>query len=330
MQTIAQLATNVLAGNMLALNEIESLVEQGARDPYELMYWAHKVREANFGNGVTFCSIAPGRLGGCSEDCKWCGQAGKSPLGMSHPKVAPKDDLLCAGEMAGQVGAECFCIVNSGRGPSEGDLAHVLDAAKALRSKTNPATHVSASLGEVTSDQARALKAAGIERYNHNLETSRRHFASMVTTHSYDDRLRTLQNLREAGIALCCGGIFGIGETWADRIELALTLREEVKPSVVPLNFLSPIAGTAMEKTPPLEPMECLRIIAMFRLVLPTTDLKVAGGRVNLRDMHSWAFYAGATSCISGNYLTTTGRATCDDLKLITDLGLTASSGHCH
>ena len=144
----------------------------------------------------------------------------------------------------------------------------------------------------------------------------------MVTTHSYDDRMATLRAARAAGMALCCGGIFGIGETWNDRIELAFTLRDEVKPDGIPLNFFDARPSTPLANAATLSPLECLHIIALFRFVLPTTNIKIAGGRRLLRDLQSWAFHAGATSLMVGDYLTTTGRDLAMDLQMVTDLGL--------
>jgi biotin synthase len=183
-------------------------------------------------------------------------------------------------------------------------------------------------MGELDDDSARRLVAAGVARYNHNLETSRRHFATVVGSHSYDDRLATLRSARRAGMKLCCGGIFGIGEQWCDRIELAITLRDEVKPDLVPINFLDPIAGTKLGRLPPLPPQECLLIVAMLRFLLPRTNLKIAGGRRNLRDLQSWLIYAGASSLMTGNYLTTCGRDGDQDKQMLADLGLTLANEH--
>ncbi len=214
-------------------------------------------------------------------------------------------------------------IVNSGRRPDEADLQAAERAAEAIRQARGDETRLCASLGELTGEQARRLASAGFTRYNHNLETSRRMYERMVTTHVYDDRLATLAACREAGLRICSGGIFGLGETWDDRIDLAMTLRDQVGADVVPLNFLHPIPGTPMADATPLGPMEILSIIAVFRLALPDVDLKIAGGReANLRDLQSWMFYVGGTSCIIGNYLTTKGRSAADDLKMIEDLGL--------
>lgn len=321
---IAQLGRRVLEDEPLSRPEVLSLIEASKQDPCELLYWAHQVRKANFGHKVAFCSIISGKTGGCSEDCKWCAQSAHNRTPAAQPQRAQPGDISAAARSAASVQAGCFCIVHSGRGPSNSDLAGVTMAAAGLKSLARESgMSVSASLGQLDDSKAVALAAAGVARYNHNLETSRRFYSQVVSSHSYDDRLATLAAARRAGMQLCCGGIFGLGETWQDRVDLAITLRDEVHPVITPLNFLHPIAGTALERNQPLAPMEILTIIAIFRLVLPKVDLKIAGGReLNLRDLQSWMFYAGATSCLVGNYLTTFGRPAEQDIQMVKDLGL--------
>ena len=281
------------------------------------------MRAASFGDTVRLCSIVAGRLGGCSEDCKWCAQSAAGAPAAAPAKRAALAEILAAARRAAAQGASSFGIVNSGRRPTRRDIAEVVRACRRIRDELGPDLRICASLGELTAEKAAQLADAGIGRYNHNLETSRRFYPAVVTTHGYADRLDALAAAREAGMRLCCGGIFGLGESWADRVDLALTLREEVRPDVVPLNFLHPIPGTPLQGARPPGPMEILTVIAVFRMLLPAVDLKVAGGReVNLRDMQSWMFYAGATSCVIGNYLTTRGRRPADDLQMIADLGL--------
>jgi biotin synthase len=183
-------------------------------------------------------------------------------------------------------------------------------------------TACGASLGTLTAEQARRLAAAGVRNYNHNLETSRRFFPQVVSTHGYDERIATVKAAHAAGMRVCCGGIIGLGESLADRVELALTLRELPVESV-PLNFLNPIPGTPFEHNPPLAPLEALQTVAMFRFVLPERQIKIAGGREScLRDLQSWMFYAGADSCMVGNYLTTRGRDLAADMRMLADLDL--------
>ncbi len=221
------------------------------------------------------------------------------------------------------MGSGYIGLVNSGLRPSRRDLDDTLAAAEAIHRDLGGAIRVCASLGELTGREAGQLARSPVARYHHNMETSRGLFSKMVTTHSYDGKLRTLQAAKDAGMSICCGGLFGLGETWSDRMELAFTIREEVHPNVVPLNFLCPVPGTPLESASPLQPLEILQIIAVFRLILPDVDLKVAGGReANLKDMQNWIFYAGATSCMIGNYLTITGRSPKEDLQMIRELGL--------
>ena len=324
---IAKLGRRALGGGRLSRLDLLGLAEASRRCAHDLLYWANKIRTGRFGNTVSFCSIVPGKIGNCSEDCKWCAQSAMCAAPGQKPRRTPIAEIAAAARSASQLGAACLGIVNSGRRPAKIDLDLVIQAVSAIKAQTGRAPaadlQVCASLGELTEDQARRLAEAGVGRYHHNLETSRGFFPKVVTTHAYDDRLATLAGARRAGLSICCGGLFGLGETWADRVELAITLRDEVRPDIVPLNFLHPIPGTPLEKAPPLAPIDILSIIALFRLAMPQVDIKIAGGRQkNLRDLQSWVFYAGATSCIVGSYLTTSGRPPADDLQMVADLGL--------
>ena len=308
----------------LSRPEADALVSVTAADPWELLRAAWRVRKHFFGRAVRMCSIVPGKLGGCAEDCAWCAQSARK--GGSHSRSAQRtatDAIVSAAVTAARQGAYSLGIVNSGRGPTEGDLDALLAAKAAIDAADDSDVAICVSLGEIDRQQAARLAAAGVSRYHHNLETSRRMFSRLVTTHSYDDRLATLRAARNAGMAVCCGGLFGLGENWDDRIELAMTIHDDVGADSVPLNFLNPAPGTPLAGAERLSPMECLCIVAVFRLILPTADIKVAGGReVNLRDMQSWIFYAGATSCMTGDYLTTAGRGTDADHQMVADLGL--------
>ena len=323
---IAQAAQCVLDGGEVARDRLLDCA-QLAGDPdahYELLYYANQIRVKHFGNTVRLCSIGAGKIGACSEDCKWCAQSAAFPPGQTSPELTSAEDLVAAADSARGNQASSFGIVNSGRKPGKPDFQAALDAVGEIRKSTDGEMRLCASLGNLTPEQARELVASGVTRYNHNLETSEAMYAQMVTTHAYRDRLETLKIARDAGLSLCAGGIFGLGETWADRIDMGLTLRDEIRPDVTPLNFLIPIPGTPLAAAEPLSPREILNIIAMYRLMLPETDIKIAGGReVGLRDMQSWIFYAGATSMLVGNYLTTAGRSPEADLKMIADLGMT-------
>ena len=321
---ILRVARGALSGGDPCRDELLECAQLASgRGHYELLYCANQIRVKHFANTVRLCSIAAGKIGACSEDCKWCAQSAAFSPGRTLPELTAAGDLVAAARGAAGNRASSFGIVNSGAKPGESDFQGVLDAVNEIRRSTGDRMRLCASLGGLTPAQAAELAAAGVTRYNHNLETSERMYARMVTTHSYQDRLETLQTAKDAGMGLCAGGIFGIGETWEDRIDMGLTLRDEIQPDVVPLNFLTPIPGTPLADAQPLDPREILNIIAMYRLMLPATDIKIAGGREpNLRDMQSWIFYAGATSILVGNYLTTAGRSADDDLAMIGDLGM--------
>jgi biotin synthase len=309
-----------MEGRRLGRDDLLALAEHSREDLHDLIYWAWQVRLSRFGRRVRLCSIIAGKLGGCGENCKWCAQPATIA---AKPQYATTGQILQTAQAARDRHAAGIGIVNSGRRPNQAELQTVIDAAGEIRRLHGQAVYVCASLGELTPDQATRLAAAGVQRYNHNLESSRRFYPNVVGSHSYDDRLATLATARGAGMKLCCGGIFGLGETWADRVDLAMTLRDEVGPEIVPLNFLHPIAGTPMEDVAPLAPTEILVIIAVFRLAMPDVDLKIAGGReCNLRGLQSWIFHAGATSIITGGYLTTPGQGSDADLQMIQDLGL--------
>lgn len=327
---IAETGLRALENQQLERPDLLRLTDAAGAHAHEIMYWAHRVRQQNFGNEVRLCSIVPGKLGACAEDCKWCAQSihSDTPEGgkggaLAKPKRTSVEQMLSAARDATRNRATSLGIVNSGRRASAKDLAAVTEAIACITSDNRCDIEACASLGDLSGAQARQLAAAGVTRYNHNLETSRRHFPNVVTSHGYQERIETLKNARQAGMKLCSGGLFGIGETWEDRVDLLLAIRDEVSPDVTPLNFLHPVPGTPLGNATPLAPMEILAIIAIARLTLPMTDIKVAGGRShNLGDLQSWIFYAGATSCMIGNYLTTAGRDVQTDLKMIDDLGL--------
>jgi len=320
-ETLSLLAGRVLDGELIKRAEIDSLLEESERDYNDLLYWANKIRQKFFGNKVKVCSIVPGRLGGCDQDCAFCAQSARFNTAVQKRARLLSDDQIFAGAAAAaESGVGNFGIVYSGRTITETELGRIERLVRQIVDEYG--LNVCVSLGIITTAQAKRLADAGVSRYNHNLETSQRHFGNIVTTHEYADRVRTIGIAKEAGLSICAGGIFGIGETEADRVDMALELRR-LGVDTVPMNFLHPIEGTPLGRAEALKPMEILRIIAIFRFILPKTNLKIAGGRVlNLRDLQSWMFYAGATSILSGDYLTTTGRAVSEDMQMLADLGL--------
>jgi len=320
-QQIQDYAKQILAGQLLDRPDIEKLSELSNNHLDDLLYWANEIRKANFGNKVKMCSIVPGRLGGCSENCAFCAQSLHYDTVVDKtPQVLTDDEIMAAAKEAQQKGVPNFGIVYSGKKVSPEELDRLI--ALTERIKTELGVGVCMSLGIVSEENMQRLADAGVVRFNHNLETSARHFAEIVTTHKYEDRVKTIEAGLKAGMGVCAGGIFGIAETEADRIDMALELRR-LGVDMVPMNFLHPIEGTPLGNAEKLPPREILRIVALYRFILPKTHLKVAGGRIlNLRDLQSWIFQAGCTAILSGNYLTTAGRSVEDDLQMLKDLGL--------
>ncbi|MFM7151267.1 MAG: biotin synthase BioB [Gemmataceae bacterium] len=315
-----ELSGRIIRGESVTPDEAKQLFNLSGDSVYDLFYAANKVRRHFHGNRVTFCSILPTKFGNCSEDCAYCAQSAHFDTGITPHKMMGADEVREACQSAMDNGASAFGIVNSGRGPTKKEWPQILEAIQAMK-EVKGICHC-ATLGRLDEDQARDLKNAGVRRINHNLETSREFYPSIVSTHQWQERVDTVRLAQKVGLETCCGCIFGMGESIDDRVSLAFSLKE-LNPSVVPLNFLFPIPGTPLEKTPRLKPMEILKIIAVMRQILPHQDLKVAGGREkNLRDLQSWIFYVGGTSALIGNYLATYGRPHKEDLQMIEDLEL--------
>ena len=322
---IAAIASDVLAGKSIDTRTILYLLELSGDDRYDLFYWANRIRLQFVGSQISLCAIVSGRTGRCSQDCRFCAQSGHYNTNVT-PNVMTAGQIIEAADKAAACGAHCFGIVSSGRAIDDAEIDRLSPAITYIAQ--NKQLSCCASFGCINYKQARRLYALGVRRYNHNLETSRKFFPSIVTTHSYDDRVATVQAVKQAGMQVCCGGIIGLGESLYDRAELAVTLRELAVDSV-PLNFLNPIAGTplAEKKNDPVKPLEALQTIAAYRFAMPKTQIKIAGGRQNcLRDLQSWIFYAGANSTMIGNYLTTTGRNPELDHQMLRDLELSIKS----
>jgi biotin synthase len=320
-QSLEALTCQVLEGRPLSREQAEWMVEEVCDEHLlDLFRGASRIRDHFLGRQVRCCSIAAARVGECDQDCAFCSQSAHYQTHVKGLTVLPADEVRLASREAADAGAQCFGIVTSGLGPTDAEIERWGSTFEKIRVEGR--IGLCASMGVLTAAQARRLAELGVRRYNHNLQTSRRHFPTIVSTHNYDDRLATLRNLRAAGIELCCGALFGMGETWADRLDLAFELRA-VEPEVVPLNFLIPIAGTPLADLPPLEPNECLKIIAVYRYLLARQEITIAGGReTQLRDVQSWIFAAGATGFLIGNYLTTCGRSAEADRRMVRDLGL--------
>src|SRR4051812_11474063 len=318
---IARLAQQVLEGQWLDRAGAETLVGVQGDDLYDLFYWANKIRIRFVGRDVKFCAIVAAKVGGCSEDCGFCAQSEHHNGPAKDQSKLTDEQVLQSAIHAAEVGADSFGIVNSGRGPTRAELEDWLKPIMMKIAKDGK-TRACATLGALTPETAKFLYDCGIRRINHNLETSERHYPSIVTTHPFSERVHTLRVAKEAGLSLCSGGIFGMGEDWRDRLDMMFTLRD-LGVDVMPINFLNAIHGTPLADQPKLAPMECLKIISIARFVLPSAELKVAGGReVCLRDLQSWIFFAGADSTMIGNYLTTYGRKREREHQMVLDLGL--------
>lgn len=322
---IEELEARVLAGGEVSADEAVRLMELDGPEVYDLFPSANRIARHHKGREVELCGIVNAKSGRCPEDCAFCSQSVK------HSTDAPVYDLkevdemaALARESAGQ-GADRFGIVTSGTRIREGrELDDICNAVRAIAGDDQ--LEPCASLGILPREALEKLKEAGLNRYHHNLETSRSFFPSICTTHDYEDDVATVRAAHAAGLQVCSGGIFGLGESRAQRVEMAQTLRELGVDSV-PVNFLVPVAGTRMEDREPIPPLEALQIIAVYRFMLPGATIKVCAGRdKNLGDMASWIFYAGANGMMVGNYLTTAGRTPELDLKMVSDLGFTPVS----
>ena len=320
---IASLGRRVLDGGAVSREEALGLFSlKGTAEIYDLMAWANRIRERFQGTRIHLCSIVNVKAGGCAEDCRFCAQSAFYETGSPRHGLLEREPVLKAAEEARRHGVAGVGLVAAWKGIKEGPVLDEICERLRDLSKVG-GVRADASLGLIQDQRvADRLKAAGCEVYNHNLETSRSFFPQQCTTHTFEERLQTIRHLKRAGIRVCCGGILGMGETVEDRCDLALELRE-VDPEFVPINILNPIPGTPFEEVAPLAPLEILKNIACFRFILPRQQIMIAGGRVvNLRDLQSLIFLAGASALMVGNYLTTVNQPVEQDLRMIQDLGL--------
>jgi len=282
---------------------------------------ASRVREQRCGRQVSFCVIINAKSGMCSEDCAFCSQSARAASQVPHYPLLPREELVEAAAAAAAAGASRFSLVTAGRGIlSTRDRDAVLEAVSAIN-KAVP-IRVCASLGIVDRDFLAELKAAGLYRFHHNLEAAASFFPSICTTHTYAERVATIEAAKEAELSVCAGGIFGLGETLAQRWEMAQALKN-LPVDAIPLNFLHPLAGTPLAQRVVLPPLEALKIVMAFRLLFPERSLIICGGRqVTLRSLAPLLFAAGADSLMTGDYLTTQGRLPDEDRQMLMDSGL--------
>jgi biotin synthase len=312
------LADDVLSGRPLSRENCLSVLRAADDELLELLAATYRVRRRHFGRKVQLYYLQNAKSGLCPEDCGYCSQSKLSTAPIAKYSWLNEDKLLEGARRAKANQARTYCIVASGRGPSDREVEHVAGIVERIKSELG--LHICACLGLLRPHQAARLAAAGVDRINHNLNTSRRFYDEICTTHTYQDRLDTLRVVRETGMELCCGLIAGMGESHEDIVDVVMELAD-LNVESIPVNFLHAIDGTPLEGVHRLNPRECLKVLCLLRLAHPTKEIRIAGGReVHLRSMQAMGLYA-ANSLFVSDYLTTKGQAASEDFKMIEDLG---------
>ncbi len=312
------LAERVLGGEPASAAEARAVLHAPDDDLLALLNAAFRVRARHHGRDVRLHVLQNAKSGRCSEDCAFCSQSSRFETGVDTYRLQTVEELVEGARRAHAMGAVKYCMVTATRGPSQRDLDTVCEAVRRIKAEMN--INVCTSLGLLKEGQAEQLAAAGVTRFNHNLESSERYYGELCSTHSWEERVTTVKRARAAGLEACCGGIMGMGESEDDRLELAFTLRA-LEVESIPVNFLDPRPGTPLGERARLSPQECLRILCMFRFVNPTRDIRIAGGReVNLRDLQALALWP-ANSLFVNGYLTTGGAGYERDVRMIEDAG---------
>lgn len=322
-----ELAERALAGEHLSAEEGEEILCAPDDQLLALLEAAYRVRREYFGNTVQLYYLRNAKSGLCPEDCNYCSQSSVSEAPIPRYRLQSAEELLQGAQEAAANSARTYCIVTSGRAPSEREVQHIAESVRRIKEETG--LHICCCLGLLNEEQAAVLKAAGVDRINHNLNTSRRFHKEICTTHTFEDRLQTLQAARKAGLELCAGLIVGMGEEPADVVDVALQLRQ-LQVDSLPVNFLNPIEGTPLAGTDTLNPRYCLKVLCLFRLTNPKTEIRIAGGReVNLRSLQPLGLYP-ANSLFVSDYLTTPGQPPSSDFQMLADLGFEVLPPACH
>jgi biotin synthase len=313
-----QLAERVLEGKPFTRQEGFELLRTPDSDVLDVLKGAEVLRRHYHGNRVKIHVLCNAKSGLCPEDCGFCTQSSVSQAPIARYRMMSPDEIYSAAERAKKAKAWKFCMVIASKGPSDEELDVIVEAVRKV--KKSIAINVCTSLGILKDGQAEKLKEAGVDRFNHNLETSQRHFPNVCSTHTYEDRVSTIKKCQKAGLGTCCGGIVGMGETDEDVIDWAFALRD-LNVDSIPVNFLNSIEGTPLAGKRELKPTQCLRTLALARFTNPSKDIRVAGGReVNLRSAQSLALFA-VNSIFTDGYLTTLGRDHHQDHRMIEDAG---------
>ncbi|HEU4648132.1 MAG TPA: biotin synthase BioB [Gemmatimonadales bacterium] len=311
-------ATRVLDGHAVSGEDALAMLRTPDDELLDLLHAAFQLRRAAHGLAVRLHVLQNAKSGLCPEDCAFCSQSVHHHARVDRYQLQSVDDLVAGAREAARMGAVKYCMVTATRGPSQRELDVICEAVRQIKAELN--LNVCTSLGLLKEGQAEQLAAAGVTRFNHNLESSREFYPEICGTHSFEDRVATVRRAKAAGLEACCGGIMGMGESLEDRVALALELRA-LEVESIPVNFLDPRPGTPLGTTPRLTPQDCLRALAMMRFVNPTRDIRVAGGReVNLRHLQPLALYPANSMFVNG-YLTTPGAGYEADRRMIADLG---------
>jgi len=313
-----KLAEKSLGGLLLSREEMAAVLNAPDGDLLALLNAAFLVRQHYYGKRVQLHLLINAKSGLCPEDCAYCSQSRVSTASIGKYPLLPQERLIEGAVRAKEAGVYRYCIVTSGRGPTEREVDQVAGVVREIKKAVD--INICCCLGLLTEGKARKLKEAGVERVNHNLNTSRRYYPQICSTHPYDARVETVQNVKKAGLSPCCGGIIGMGEAEQDIMDLALALRE-LDVDSIPVNFLHPIPGTPLEGMHQLTPQRCLKALCLFRFLNPSKEVRVAGGReLNLRSMQAFSLYP-ANSIFVNGYLTTSGQRASEAHRMIEDLG---------
>lgn len=314
------LAEKALRDEPLTREECHSVLNTSNDELLALLHAAFQVRSKYFGRTVRLQMLQNAKSGACQEDCHYCSQSSISTAPIERYSLLPQKQMMEGAKQAAASKAQRYCIVISGRSPLDREIDEIAGAVRSIKQEVP--IQICCSLGLMSESQAKRLKAAGVDRVNHNLNTSEAFHASICTTHTFQDRLATIKNARAAGLEICSGGIVGMGESDEDLIELATAL-QDVKPDSIPLNMLTPVSGTPFEQVDNLTPQRCLKVLCLFRFLHPRTEIRIAGGREhNLRSLQPLALYPADSVFVNG-YLTTPGAPAPEVWGMIEDLGFT-------
>jgi biotin synthase len=313
-----QLATDIIGGHLIARSEARRVIESPDAELPTILDAAERIRQHAHGLDVTLHVLQNAKSGSCPEDCSFCSQSTHFATGVDRYRMQTVDELVSAAHEAHSLGATRYCMVTSTKAPTDKEVETICRATRQIKEKMS--IQVCASLGFLNEHSAVQLAKAGVDRFNHNLETSENHFAKVVSSHTWQDRVDTVKTAKAAGMEACCGGIIGMGEIIEDRLDLAFSLRDLAVDSI-PVNFLDPRAGTPLGDSERLTANDCLRTLAMMRFVNPTRDIRVAGGREKALGHKQGLALKVANSLFTEGYLTTDGQGYQDDIDMIEDAG---------